>query len=203
MRLLTLLLLSWGLSAAGGPRLILEKSFPGSSPAYDSVTLDQSGDAEYREAADDDSPLKFHLDAEDTKEIFGLVEKLDYFKHPVESQKKVAFMGQKTFRYENGAEKGQVQFNYSENATAMELLDWFECMAESARRRIDLERAAKYDKLGVYQALSLLDEGLENDRIVALDQFLPILDRIAKNETYMHTARVLAAQIADGIRATQ
>jgi hypothetical protein len=203
MKLLPFLLLSWGLSAAGEPRLILEKSFPGSSPAYDSVVLDQSGDAEYREAADDDSPLKFHLDAEDTKEIFGLVEKLDYFKRPVESQKKVAFMGQKTFHYENGAEKGEVRFNYSENATAMELLDWFECMAESARRRIDLERAAKYDKLGVYQALTLLDEGLENDRIVALDQFLPILDRIAKNETYMHTARVLAAQIADGIRATQ
>ena len=203
MKLLPLLALSWGLSAAGGPRLIFEKSFPGSSPAYDSITLDESGDGEYREAADDDSPLKFHLDAEETKEVFALAQKLDYFQHPLESPKKVAFMGKKTFRYENGAEKGEVQFNYSENATAVELLDWFECMAESARRRIDLERAAKYDKLGVYQALTLLDEGLENDRIVALNQFLPILDRIAKNESYMHTARVLAAQIADGIRAAQ
>ena len=62
-------------------------------------------------------------------------------------------MGTKTFRYENGDQKTEVKFNYSEDLTAQALLDWFERMAESAEHRIDLERAAKYDQLGVVKAL--------------------------------------------------
>jgi hypothetical protein len=33
-----------------------------------------------------------------------------------------------------------------------------------------------------------------------MDQYLPILDRIAKNESYMHAARERAAEIAEAIR---
>ena len=41
---------------------------------------------------------------------------------------------------------------------------------------------------------------MENKRVVAPEQFLPMLDRIARNETYMHTARERAAELADAIR---
>jgi hypothetical protein len=40
-------------------------------------------------------------------------------------------------------------------------------------------------------------------RLVAVEQFLPILDRVAKNETYMHQARALAAEVAEAIRKGQ
>lgn len=73
-------------------------------------------------------------------------------------------------------------------------------MAESAQHRIDVERAAKYDRLGVVKALTLLESALERKRLVGMDQFLPILDRIAKNENYMHTARAQASEIAEAIR---
>ena len=99
------------------PRLFYSKSFPGSTPAYVQITLDKSGEAVYREAPDDDLPLKFQLTEAETAEVFALAEKLDYFKHPLESGLKVAFMGTKTFRYENGAEKTEVKFNYSEDPT--------------------------------------------------------------------------------------
>ena len=49
----------------------------------------------------------------------------------------------------------------------------------------------------------LLESAIERKRLVALDQYLPMLDKIAKNETYMHTARARAAEIAEAIRATQ
>jgi hypothetical protein len=74
-------------------------------------------------------------------------------------------------------------------------------MAESAQHRIELERTAKYDKLGVLRALLLLQSALERKRLVGYDQYLPMLDRIAKNETYMHTARARAAEIAEAIRS--
>jgi len=186
---------------ADGPRLFYSRSFPGSVPAYLEVRLEKNGDAQYREAVDDDQPLAFHLEDAGTSAVFDLAAKLDYFKHPLESPLKVAFMGTKTFRYENGDQKAEVQFNYSEDLNARTLMDWFERMAESAQHRIELERAAKYDHLGVFKAVVLLQSAMERKRLVALDQFLPMLDRIAKNDTYMHTARERAAEIAEAIRA--
>jgi hypothetical protein len=188
------------LFAGDGPRLFYSRSFPGSVPPYFQVTLDQNGDAEYREAPDEDDPLKFHLTEAETHEVFGLAEKLDDFKHPLESPLKVAFMGAKTFRYENGDRKSEVKFNFSEDPSARELTDWFERMAESAQHRIELERTAKYDRLGVLKALLLLESAMDRKRLVGLDQYLPMLDRIAKNESYMHTARARAAEIAEAIR---
>jgi hypothetical protein len=109
-------------------------------------------------------------------------------------------MGAKTLRYEDGGQKGEIQFNYTEDPSARELQDWFERMAESAQYRIGLERAAKYDKLGVPQALGLLWSAMDHNRLVAKEQFLPMLDRIANNETYMHASRVSAAELAAAIR---
>jgi hypothetical protein len=188
------------LFAGDGARLFYSRSFPGSVPAYFQVTLDQNGDAEYREAPDEDNPLKFHLTEADTHEVFGLAEKLDYFKHPLESPVKVAFMGAKTFRYENGDRKSEAKFNFTEDPQAKELLDWFERMGESADHRIELERTAKYDRLGVLKALLLLESAMDRKRLVGMDQYLPMLDRIANNESYMHTARARAAEIAEAIR---
>jgi hypothetical protein len=189
------------LPAADTPRIFYSKAFPGSVPPYVQITLDKSGDTEYREAVDDDNPLTFKLAEAEAHEVFGLAEKLDYFKRPVESGLKVAFMGTKTFRYEKGGEKREVQFNYSEDPSASALWDWFERMTESAQHRIDLDRAAKYDHLGLVKALNLLWSAMDRKRVVGLDQYLPTLDRIVKNETYMHTARARAAELAEAIRA--
>jgi len=186
--------------AGGGPRLFYSRSFPGSVPPYFQVTLDRNGDTEYCEAPDEDNPLQFHLTEAEANEVFGLAEKLDYFKHPLESPAKVAFMGMKTFRYENGAQKSEVKFNFSEDPQARELVDWFERMGESAEHRIELERTAKYDRLGVLKALLLLESAMDRKRLVGMDQYLPMLERIAKNESYMHTARARAAEIAEAIR---
>jgi hypothetical protein len=155
---------------------------------------------EYKEAPDDDSPLKFKLSEAETSEVFALADKMDHFKNPIESGLKVAFMGKKTFRWENGQEKHEQEFNYSEDANARLMWDWFERMTESAQYRINLDRAAKYDKLGVFKAGNMLGAAIDRKRVVGLDQYLPTLDRIIKNESYMHTARVRASEIVEGIR---
>jgi hypothetical protein len=193
-------LLTATLWAGDNVRLVYMKSFPGSAPAYTQIILDLAGNGEYREAEDDDQPLKFKLPEADTKQVLELVEKLDHFKHPLESALKVAFMGMKTFRWVDGDQKTEVKFNYSEDLSAQALLDWFERMAESEQRRIDLERTAKYDRLGVFKALALLGVSMDRKRLVAVDQYLPMLDRIANNESYMHTARVRASELAEAIR---
>ncbi|MGA2144218.1 MAG: hypothetical protein ABSH49_04570 [Bryobacteraceae bacterium] len=186
---------------AAPARLFYSRAFKGSQPPYFQVSVTKDGDTEYREAVDDDLPVRFKLDENGINAVFGLAEKLGFFNHPLESPVKVAFMGAKTFCYENGPQKTEVKFNYSQDPSAQALQDWFERMAETARYRIDLERTAKYDHLGVFQAVATLEAAMQDNRLVSPQQFLPMLDRVAKNESYMHTARVRAAELAEAIRA--
>jgi hypothetical protein len=167
------------------------------------ILIEHNGDGSYKESPDDNQPLKFQLPESDTKELFGLAEKLGNFSRPLEAPLKVAFMGMKTFRFENGSEKKEVKFNYSEDADARQLLDCFERIAETEQLLINIERAAKYDKLGVDRALLLIQAAFDHKRLVAPQQLLPMLDRIAKNETYMHMDRERAAGLGDAIRASK
>ncbi len=134
--------------------LLLARLSRAALPPYLQVTVQKSGDADYREAKDDDLPLKFKLSAAEVQEVFGLAEKLDHFKHPLESPVKVAFMGTKTFRWDAGGQKTEVKFNYSEDPNAQALRIGSSAWPSPREHRIDLERAAKYDHLGVFKALT-------------------------------------------------
>src|ERR1700683_1496483 len=157
---IALVLAASALFACDAPRLFYSRAFPGSKPDYIQVVLEKNGDGVYQEAVEDDLPLKFKLTDDETQVVFGLADKLDHFKHPLESPLKVAFMGTKTFRFVDGDQKSEAKFNYSEDVLAQQLQYWFERMAESAEHRIDLERAAKYDHLGVDGALQGLERNL-------------------------------------------
>jgi hypothetical protein len=174
-------------------QLTLSKSFPGSVPAYSEVRIDAEGNCEYREDPKDEDPLKFKISQEDREAMWDLAKKLDHFTRPLESGLKVARMGDKTFAWEKNA----VTFNYSEDENAKALLDWYEKICETERSYITLETAAKYDKLGVEKALLQLEISWDNKRIVAPEQMYPMLNRIAKNEGYMHMARSRAANLID------
>ncbi len=186
------------LSAA--PRLFYSKFFKGSVPEYVSITVERNGDAVYQEAKTGDNPIKLHLTDGEVQELFALSDKLDRFQRPLESGLKVANMGVKTFRFEDGAEKHEVEFNYSSDLPAQALWDWFERIGESERNLINLERAVRYDKLGVNDALLLLQISYEHKRLVAPEQFLPLLDRVAKNDSFVHMARERAAGLAESFR---
>ena len=200
MKWLAVLLFAGALAAADGPKLTYSKSFPGSNPAFVELTLTKTGQTEYREGPDEDNPVIFKLTEAETAEVFALADKLDHFKRPLESSVKVAFMGAKTLRWEDGAEKNEVKFNYSEDASARALADWFERMAEAARCRIDLERTVKYDKLGVVGTLTRIESAMKEKRLAGVEQFLPMLDRVIANSSYMNTARERATALAATIR---
>jgi len=177
------------------------KSFPGSSPAYVSITLDRTGAVVYNETTDEDNAENLQLEDFATREIFVLAQKLDYFTRPVESGLKVAFMGAKSFRWESGNQKNEVKFNYSVDENAADLWDRFERIAESERAFMELKRAVRHDKLGVMDALNATVDLWDRRRLVGETQLLPLLDRIAGDEVYMHIARQRAAELSEAIRA--
>ncbi|MBK5290923.1 MAG: hypothetical protein JJE04_04410, partial [Acidobacteriia bacterium] len=55
-------------------------------------------------------------------------------------------------------------------------------------------------KLGAHKALLQMHAAMERNRLVALDQFLPLLDRVVKNDSYLNMARERAASLAEWIR---
>lgn len=200
MKLLGSILLFCAVAAAE-PRLFFSKSFPGSTPAYVAITVQKSGECEYKEADDDQNPIKLKITEADAAEFFALAEKLEHFSRPLESPLKVAKMGLKTFRLEDDSKKSEVQFNFSEDLDARALTDWFERLSETGQLYINLEKSVKYDKLGVNRALLLFEASMERKRLVSPETFLPFLDRVAKNESYLNMARHRAAALAEIIRA--
>ncbi len=186
------------LSAA--PRIVYSKSFPGSTPAMVIITFDPDGQAVYTESADDQFPIKMALKKEDADAIFALAGKVDHFKRQIESGLPVARMGEKTFRWEDGATRNEVKFNYSQDADAKVLYEWFEKMTETAQHYIAMERTVKFDKLGVNKALLQFQAAIDKGRLVGLEVFLPLLDRVVKNDSYLHMARDRAGVVAESIR---
>ena len=187
---------------SGPPRLMFIKEFPGSTPEYMAIEIDKDGKGVYKEAVKDDYPIPFELDPADWEAMRALAVRIDQCKRPLESGLKVANMGMKTLRcFEGVPSPVDVKFNYTQDPAGQQLYDWFERIAESAQRYLSLERAVKYEKLGVNQELLLLQAAGERGRIVGYNMYLPMLDRVIKNDSYMHMARERAAQMADIIRA--
>jgi len=184
-------------------RIVYTKSFPGSSPAYVSITVERNGQVSYKEEADDDDPEKFQLEEAGTEVMFDLAGRLDHFKHPLESGLKVANMGVKTFRWEDGDSSSEQKFNYSIDEIAKALHDWFEAITETERLFAELKRSARHDKLGVLDALINIEGTWQRRRLTGADQFLPLLDQIAQNEIYLHMARQRAAILGEAIRASK
>jgi hypothetical protein len=186
--------------AEPGDRVFFSRSFPGSIPAYFEISVRADGAAEYREAPDED-PLAFTLSEGELQEVFGLAEKLERFGRSVQSDAKVAFTGTKTLRYTSASgETTEAQFSYTVDPDAQGIKTWFENAGETARHRIELERAARFDPLGVNKALLLFQSSFDGGHVVAPEQLLPILERIAASSKYMHMARVRAAALIERIK---
>ncbi|MBM3724905.1 MAG: hypothetical protein FJW40_05735 [Acidobacteria bacterium] len=193
----TALLLLAAPALAEPPRIIYSKSFPGSTPAFVLIELARDGSVVYKEAPDDDAPARFRLEQAEADEIFAAAEKAGKFARTLESGLKVANMGMKTLRWEEGAEKNEQKFNYTQDLDARAVHEWFERMTETEQLFFGLERTVQFDKLGVNHSLLLLEAAWDKRRLVAVDQFKPLLTRVVKNESYLHMARERAAKILD------
>jgi hypothetical protein len=188
--------------AADGPRVVYTKSFPGSVPAYVSISVERSGVVGYKESPDDD-PDQFQLEESEAASIFDLAQKLDHFSHPLESGLKIANMGMKTFRWEEGDVNHEAKFNYSLDENAKALHDIFEKITDTERMLAELKRSVRHDKLGVNEAIVNIQTAYVQKRLMGAHQFLPMLDQVAKNDTYIHMARERAAQLVDAIQASK
>lgn len=182
------------------PQLIYSKYFKGSKPESVVIVVELSGAASYREGTEDDNPLHFQLSETEARQIFELAGKLEHFQRPLESGLKVANMGKKTFKFADGDDVHEESFNYSIDPDAKELNDWFERISETEQEFLELDSTMHFDKLGVSRALALIQMTYDRKHLIAPQQFLPLLDRVSKNESFLHIARTRAAALAEMFR---
>lgn len=189
-------LLLAGMSLMGQEGSIFySKHFPKSKPEYMEIVVEASGEAIYKESAEDEQPVKFKLTGEEVKAVWELASKVNWFDKKLESGLPVARMGEKTYRFTNGSVKHEVKFNYSQDLDAQALQDWFEKMTETVNLYFDLERTAKFERLGVDRALLHLEAAWDKKRLLSYELYYPLLNRIIKNDSYLNMARDRAARM--------
>lgn len=196
------LLIACSACAASTPKLVFTKSFPGSTPAFEYVSVEQTGLLQYKESPTDSQPLSAQMPASDAARLFSQAQKLGYFRSRLESGLKVANTGKKTFRYidENGAAT-EASFNYSIDPNAQQLLDAFEQIAASERAYLALDQTVHFDKLGVNDALAEIESLWLQKKLAAPAQFVPLFNRIINHESFMHLVRERAARLKSEFEA--
>jgi hypothetical protein len=181
-----------------GPQLSYIKVMKGSVPPYEKIVVNSDGSGKYESKSplESSQPLTFRLAPDITDNLFSLAAKLHNFKDvSLESHKRVANLGLKTFQYESQGQVNQVQFNYSLNRTAQELTDLFESVASVERHILALHYSMKYDPLGLPKQLELIQVDLDNRALADPELMVGTLDQIVRNPRYMHLAQVRAQDI--------
>lgn len=185
--------------------LTYKKVMKGSVPEYTSVTVDTTGAGTYQGRQLDESPRPraLKLTPATTKRLFALAASLNNF-HSIklESKLKVANMGQKTLIYRKDGQENKVEFNYTRNKTANDLLTLFDGIADVEQHITRLEYSSRYDVLGLPSDLTQVEIDLDNKVLVDPQLMVPILTKIAGDSQYLHIAQIRAEYILRRIKGS-
>jgi hypothetical protein len=180
--------------------------FKNSTPECIEVKISDQGKATYdiRQLDEDADPEPFEVGPAVQKRIFDLAAELNYFAiSNLDIQKKIANLGQKTLRYENGAEVHETSFNYTLNPSATQLMQIFEGLAKQQEDLVLLQRQAKFDRLGVNDALMHFESDMDHRLLPEPERLLPVLDLIAADSHFLEIARTRARALAERIRTSR
>ena len=190
--------------SAGEPATVTyRKVFKTSYPEFVEIKISELGSATYdiRQLDEQPSPQPFEISRALVDRVFQLAAQLhDFNGVNLDVHRRIANLGEKTFRYEKGGEVHEATFNYTLDGTANQLLDIFEGLGRQQVDMDNLQRAMRYDRLGVNDALLRLEGDYNNKLIPAPERLLPTLDQLASDEKYLDMASQRARTLAGRIR---
>jgi hypothetical protein len=190
--------------ASSGARLVFRRIFKSSTPEFIEISVrEDSDDASYeiRQLDDDPGAANFQVSSALRAKMFALAQQLNRFHgQDLDVHRKIANLGEKTFRWEQGAEKNEVTFNYTLNSSASQLLQIFEGLARQQELLMLLERRMKYDRLGINDALLQFETELNRKLLPEPERALPTLDQIAGDSRFIEIGRQRARNLAERIR---
>ncbi len=196
-------LLPLPLSASGGAALTYRRIFKSSSPEFIEIKVSEGGQCVYdiRQLDDAPGPQPFEVGEPLRGKIFELAAQLSYFRDvQLDVRRRIANLGEKTFRYERAGQANEVTFNYTLNAAANQLMQIFEGLARQQEHLTKLQRRMKYDRLGINEALLQLESDLNRRLLPEPERLLAALEQIANDSRFVEIARQRARALVERIR---
>jgi hypothetical protein len=195
---------NFALATYAEPVFVYKRVFKESVPEYIEIKVPESSGNptfEIRQLDEEPGATAFEVSPALRSKIFNLVGQLNHFKGvDLDVHRKIANLGEKTFRWENGSESFEVKFNYTLNAPAVQLLQICEGLARQQEILELLQRRMKYDRLGVNDALMQFETDLNKGVFPEPQRALPLLDQIAGDSRFVEIARQRARALAERIR---
>jgi hypothetical protein len=211
-RLLLLLMVSrcWALAAPGQSQpaggsvaLTYTNELKDSVPEYLAIAVhpDGTGTYEGRKLDEPSSVRSLKLTPATTQKLFALASDLGNFASiDLESHKRVANLGLKTFTFEAAGQKNRCEFNYTLNRQAQELTDLFEGLSTAERHLVSLDYGMKYDHLSLPKELLQIQIDLENRAMADPQLLVEALEQIVHNPRYLHVAQARAQDILQRVQ---
>jgi hypothetical protein len=187
-------------------KLSYRRIFKSSSPEFIEIIVHDDSDAatfEIRQLDEDPGAAPFEVSAPLREKMFGLAGELKNFQGQdqyLDVHRRIANLGEKTFRWEKGAESHETKFNYTLNSAASQLMQIFEGLARQQELVTLLERRMKYDRLGINDALLQFETDLNHKLLPEPQRALPTLDQIASDSRFVEIGRQRARALAERIR---
>jgi hypothetical protein len=191
---------------AADPTITYRRVFKGSNPEFIEIKVSDQGKCTYdiRQLSEDADPEPIEVGPDVRKKIFETAAAINNFNvGNLDIQKKIANLGQKTLRYENGAEVHETSFNYTLNSSATQLMQIFEGLARQQQDLDELQKSAKFDRLGVNDALLQFESDMDHRILPEPERMLAILDQIAADPHFLEIARSRARALAERIRTSR
>ena len=190
--------------APASAKLTFRRVFKGSSPEFIEITVREDSDAgayEIRQLDEDPGSMPFQVSATWRTKMFDLAAQLKHFQgQDLDVHRKIANLGEKTFRWESGGEVHETKFNYTLNSAAAQLLQIFEGLARQQENVDLISRRMKYDRLGINDALLQFESDLNRSLLPEPQRVVPLLDQIAGDSRFVEIARQRARSLAERIR---
>jgi hypothetical protein len=191
------------LPSADSPTITYRKIFKSSYPEFVEIKLNEGGHGTFdiRQLDEAANPQPFEIGAALSGKIFALAAKLHNFQGvDLDVHRRIANLGEKTFRYDKGGETHEVKFNYTLDDSAGQLTVIFEGLSRQATDLSDLERTMRYDRLGVNDVLLQIEQDYNNKLFPEPERLLPALDQLAAGDKFIDIARQRARSLASRIR---
>jgi prephenate dehydratase len=194
------------LASPDAPTITYRKVFKSSYPEFVEIKINESGRGTFdmRQLDEEANRQPFEVNASLAAKIFGLAAKLHNFQGvDLDVHRRIANLGEKTLRYDKGAETHEVKFNYTLDESAGQLMAIFEGLARQAMDLSDLERTMRYDRLGVNDVLQQIEQDYNNKQFPEPERLLPALDQLAADDKFIDIARQRARTLANKIRSSR
>jgi hypothetical protein len=185
--------------------LTFRRIFKSSYPEFVEIVVNEEGSGTYdiRQLDDTASPQPMQIGLALVHKMFDLADSLHDFQGvDLDVHRRIADLGQKAFVYKKGAEVHEVNFNYTLNNSAQQLLAIFEGLQRQELDLSDMQRVMHYDHLGIDDVIVRVQGDVKNKLIPEPDALLPVLDQIAGDSELMDMARQRARAIAEQIRSS-